>query len=210
MQTDLRESVRTFIDSEFRSTAVFLQQKVVTLHQQNKTSMEKINLCEGVVALMMDTEAWGNVSGDFPFSEAQLEKYADKLDWKEVSGNTNIFWSVQMLEKFKRRIDWTALSRCLQEENVSAELLEKFKDYWNWEELSDNNCLTPELIDQFADYINWKALINNWSCCEKLATEEFIRKYSDRIPACDFKDSRLWREMVEKKEKEIKKQICLC
>ena len=85
--------------------------------------MEKINLCEGVVAQMMDTEAWGNVSGDFPFSEAQLEKYADKLDWKEVSGNTNIFWSVQMLEKFKRRIDWTALSRCLQEENVSAELL---------------------------------------------------------------------------------------
>lgn len=209
-QTDLRESVRTFIDGEFRSTAVFLQQKAVTLHQQNKTSMEKINLCEGVVAQMMDTEAWGNVSGDFPFSEAQLEKYADKLDWKEVSGNTNIFWSVQMLEKFKRRIDWTALSRCLQEENVSAELLEKFKDYWNWEELSDNNCLTPELIDQFADYINWKALINNWSCCEKLATEEFIRKYSDRIPACDFKDSRLWREMVEKKEKEIKKQICLC
>lgn len=210
MQTDLRESVRVFIDGEFRSTAVFLQQKVVTLHQQNKTSMEKINLCEGVVAQMMDTEAWGNVSGDFPFSEAQLEKYADKLDWKEVSGNTNIFWSVQMLEKFKRRIDWTALSRCLQEENVSAELLEKFKDNWNLEELSDNNCLTPELIDQFADYINWKALINNWSCCEKLATEEFIRKYSDRIPACDFKDSRLWREMVEKKEKEIKKLICLC
>lgn len=209
-QTDLRESVRVFIDGEFRSTAVFLQQKAVTLHQQNKTSMEKINLCEGVVAQMMDTEAWGNVSGNFPFSEAQLEKYADKLDWKEVSGNTDIFWSVQMLEKFKRRIDWTALSRCLQEENVSAELLEKFKDYWNWEELSDNNCLTPELIDQFADYINWKALINNWSCCEKLATEEFIRKYSDRIPACDFKDSRLWREMVEKKEKEIKKQICLC
>ena len=44
--------------------------------------MEKINLCEGVVAQMMDTEAWGNVSGDFPFSEAQLEKYADKLDWE--------------------------------------------------------------------------------------------------------------------------------
>lgn len=129
---------------------------------------------------------------------------------ERVSGNTNIFWSVQMLEKFKRRIDWTALSCSLQEENVSAELLEKFKDNWNWEELSDNRCLTPELIDQFADYINWKALINNWSCCEKLATEEFIRKYSDRIPACDFKDSRLWREMVEKKEKEIKKQICLC
>ena len=51
--------------------------------------MEKNNLCEGVVAQMMDTEAWGNISGYFPFSEAQLEKYTDKLDWKEVSDNTN-------------------------------------------------------------------------------------------------------------------------
>ena len=25
--------------------------------------MEKINLCEGVVAQMMDTEAWSNISG---------------------------------------------------------------------------------------------------------------------------------------------------
>ena len=132
---------------------------------------------------MMDTEAWGNISGNFPFSEAQLEKFADKLDWKEVSGNTNILWTSQMLEKFK--------------------------DNWNWEELSDNSCLTPELIDRFADYINWKALINNWSCCQKFATEEFVRKYSDRIPACDFKGSCLWRELVERKEKQIKKQICL-
>ena len=37
--------------------------------------MEKINLCEGVVAQMMDTEAWSNISGNFPFSEAQLEKF---------------------------------------------------------------------------------------------------------------------------------------
>lgn len=88
--------------------------------------MEKINLCEGVVARMMDTEAWSNISGNFPFSEALLEKYANKLDWKEVSGNTNIFWSSQMLEKFNRKLDWTALSRSIQEENVSAELLEKF------------------------------------------------------------------------------------
>ena len=177
---------------------------------KNKMSMEKINLCEGVVAQMMDTEAWNNISGNFPFSEAQLEKYTDKLDWKEVSGNSNIFWTIQMLEKFKRKLDWTALSRRIQEENVSTELLEKFKDDWNWEELSDNNCLTPELIDQFADYINWKTLINNYSLSKQIATEEFVRKYSDRIPACDFKNSRLWRELVEWKEKQIKKQICLC
>lgn len=210
MLTDLRECVRIFINNELCSTATFLQHNAVTLHQQNKTSMEKINLCEGVVARMMDTEAWSNISGNFPFSESQLEKYADKLDWKEVSGNTNIFWSSQMLEKFSRKLDWTALSRNIQEENVSAELLEKFKDNWNWEELSDNNGLTPDLIDRFADYINWKALINNYTLCEQIASEEFVRKYSDRIPAGDFKDSRLWRELVERKEKQIKKQICLC
>ena len=172
-------------------------------------SDKSINLCEGVVAQMMETEAWSNISGDLQFSEVQLEKYADKLDWQEVSGNTIIFWTIQMLKKFKRKIDWTVFSQTIQEENVSAELLEKFKDNWNWEELSKNSCLTPEIIDQFADYINWKALINNYSLSEQIATEEFVRKYSDRIPACDFKDSLIWRKLVENKEKQIKKRICL-
>ena len=53
---------------------------------------------------------------------------------------------------------------------------------------------------------------------EKLSTLRKKSRFSpsklgiipDRIPACDFKDSRLWMELVEQKEKQIKKRIRLC
>lgn len=170
--------------------------------------MEKINFCEGVVAQMMENEAWSNISDIFAFNEAQLEKFKDKVDWKNVSSNTNIFWTVSMLEKFKKEIDWTALSENLNEDVFSIDLIEKYKDRWNWDKLSDNSNITLEFIDRFADYINWKELIDNWKCSH-WATEEFVKKYSDRIPAGKFHNSRLWRELVEKKEKNLQKLICL-
>jgi len=170
--------------------------------------MEKINLCEGIVAQMMSTEAWANVSGEFPFSESQLEKFQEKVDWDEISGNSNIMWTVSMLDKFKKNINWTKLSGNLQEHNMSIDLIEKFKDNWNWEELSQDSNLTPEIIDRFADYINWKALINNY-WCERWCSEDFVKKYADRIPASEFKDSRIWREIVSAKQNEIKRLICL-
>lgn len=170
--------------------------------------MEKINLCEGVVAQMMETEAWSNISSTFAFNEAQLEKFEDKVDWKNVSSNDSIFWTAAMLEKFKNRIDWTALSDSLNEDVFSIALIEKFKDKWNWDKLSGSNEITLEFIDRFADYINWKVLVDNWKC-GGWASEEFVKKYSDRIPAGEFHNSMLWRELVEKKEKNLQKLICL-
>ena len=169
--------------------------------------MEKINLCEGVVAQMMKTEAWSNVSRSFPFSEAQLEKYQDNVDWDEISSNHSIMWTASLLDKFKKRINWTKLSGNLQRQNMTIELLEKFKDNIDWEELSQHDYITLEIIDHFVDYINWKSLINNY-WCENWCSEEFVKKYSDRIPASEFKGSRIWNELISKKENEIVTQIC--
>ena len=36
--------------------------------------MEKITLGEGLMAQMMESEAWQRISGNHPFSEAQLEE----------------------------------------------------------------------------------------------------------------------------------------
>ena len=88
--------------------------------------MKKIDLYKGIFAHMMENEAWGEISGSFPFSEEQLEKYADRLDWKAVSRNGSIFWTAQMLEKFKRRLHWDVLLGCMEEEIL--ELLEYFKE----------------------------------------------------------------------------------
>ena len=121
--------------------------------------MEKISLSEGLMAQMMENEAWVHISKEHPFSLDQLEKYADRIDWEELSCNGNVFWTIPMLEKFKSRL-------------------------------------------------NWRKLINNYSL-RNWDVEAFFRKYEDRIPASDFKDSRLWDELVEKKEIELRRRMLL-
>ena len=171
--------------------------------------MEKITLSEGLMAKMMESEAWKNISGNYPFSEVQLEKFADKVDWEEISGNTAIAWTVSMLEKFKDRLHWDKLAGNRSDEFVCTELLEKFKDRWDWDEFSDNGNLTMEILGKFADRLNWKNVINNWSSLRDLDAKAVLDKFEDRIPATEFKDTCLWRELVERKEKEVKKTLYL-
>ena len=121
--------------------------------------MEKISLSEGLMAQMMENEVWVHISKEHPFSLDQLEKYADRIDWEELSCNGNVFWTIPMLEKFKSRL-------------------------------------------------NLRKLINNYSL-RNWDVEAFFRKYEDRIPVSDFKDSRLWDKLVEKKEIELRRRMLL-
>lgn len=171
--------------------------------------MEKMSLCEGVVAQMIENEAWQNLSSEFPFSLEQLEKYADRLDWEMVSGNKNIFWTVAMLEKFKNRIHWDKLANSYNAEEMAEEILEKFKDRWDWNEFSESGNLTPAIVEKYADRLCWKKLIDNWNFIDsnKMNLSKFVEKYQDRIPGSDFKNSRFWTELVSEKQIEIKKAI---
>ena len=111
------------------------------------------------MAQMMENEAWVHISKEHPFSLDQLEKYADRIDWEELSCNRDVFWTIPMLEKFKSRL-------------------------------------------------NWRKLINNYSL-RNWDVEALFRKYEGRIPVSDFKDSRLWDELVEKKEIELRRRMLL-
>ena len=42
---------------------------------------------------LIDEQAWKGLSQDFQWSEQLLEKYADKVDWHEVSGNNQMLWT---------------------------------------------------------------------------------------------------------------------
>ena len=170
--------------------------------------MEKISLSEGLMAQMMENEAWVHISKEHPFSLDQLEKYADRIDWEELSCNGDVYWTIPMLEKFKSRLNWSQIARNMSEEKVSVEMLEKFKDIWDWDEYSDYGSFTEEIVERFADRLNWRKLINNYSL-HKSDVEAFFRKYEDRIPVSDFKDSRLWDELVEKKGIELRRRMLL-
>ena len=168
------------------------------------------NLSNDFMAKVLEDAAWEKLSGDFPWSEQLLEKYKDKVVWKEISENSNILWTVSMIEKFKNKIDWEELSGSDNEHLFTAENLEKYKDYWNWRELSRNSylILTPELLDQFADYWDWNEIID-YCCRDALYSMEFLEKYKDYIPASALQRSCLWEKLVEDEAKRLKVQILL-
>ncbi len=151
-------------------------------------------------------EAWKELSGDFQWNESLLEKYQDKVDWHEVSENTNILWTIPMVQKFKNRIDWDKFSRHAEQEALT----EAFKDKWNWSELSENSSLelTHELLDKFADYWVWEEIIDRYS--NNLFDEmgiDFYERYKDHIPAAKLQNSRLWHGIVMQQVKQLTAEI---
>ena len=170
--------------------------------------MEKTNLNDGLMAQMIEEEAWKSLSGDYPWNESLLEKYKDKVDWEVISSNYSIEWTISMLEKFKGRIDWTGLSALSSENLFIPDVVERFKDCWDWKVLSGNYNLPIATIRKMADYIDWKELINS-RYNDEIFGMAFLKEFEDRIPTSSFKDSRLWGKIVEEKEKQIRAEIIL-
>lgn len=168
--------------------------------------MEKTNLNDGLIALMVEEEAWRNLSREFKWNESLLEKYKDKVDWEEISSNSDIEWTVPMLEKFKGRLNWKELSGTRQKSLLSPDVVERFKDRWDWKELSNNSELPIATIRKMADYIDWKTLIDTY---RDDLSPDFLKEFEDRIPASALKGSRLWDCIVEEKAARIREEIVL-
>lgn len=159
---------------------------------------------------ILNDSAWKELSKDFAWTEQMLEKYKNRVDWKEISSNSNIVWTLAMLERFKKLVDWQELSSTSCETILTEACLEQFKDYWNWSELSNNTSLelTYELIDKFIDQWDWSELIyrSRWRD-ETLYSVDFLERYADKIPSSKLQDSCLWRQLVEERAKEVKFEV---
>lgn len=157
-----------------------------------------------------DEAAWKELSSELHWSESLLEKYKDKVDWKEISSNSDILWTVSMLQKFKNLIDWDALSSDISEDSLTEECIETFADKWNWSRLSSNSNLKlkAKFIDKYVDKLDWNNLIDRWR--EELFEGkgiEFYEHYKEYIPARELQQSRLWDAIVEQSKKQIIAEI---
>ena len=159
---------------------------------------------------IMNEEAWKELSEDFNWSEAMLEKYQDKVDWNEISENSNIRWTVPMIQKFKSRINWESISENIDEKTLTENILETFKDKWNWHKLSSNErlSLSYDLLDKYADLWDWEEIINRYrnNVFEGQAIE-FYERYKEHIPAAKVQNSRLWHEIVDQQKRQLISEI---
>ena len=155
-------------------------------------------------------EAWKELSGNFNWSEAMLEKYQDKVDWEEISRNSLIRWTIPMIQKFQKKINWDKFSDNAEEQILTESYLETFKEKWNWHNLSDNSCIefTEELLEKFADRWDWEKLIDNYGCnlFDKKAIE-FYEKYKEYIPASKLQNTQLWRNIVKQRAHQLADEI---
>ena len=156
-----------------------------------------------------DEGAWKELSGELSWTETLLEKYQDKIDWQELSGNRNILWTIPMLQKFKHRINWDKLSRCADEKTLTENCIETFKEKWNWSELSNNYSITNQLLEKFVDKWDWESVIAgfNNNLFSSDSAIEFYERYKEYIPAAKLQNSRLWNEIVEQRKKQILSEI---
>lgn len=106
-----------------------------------------------------------------------IRKYQDKIDWYSLS-NLNYCWGIDIIEKFQEYWNWDNLSRNTQIEWTN-EIILKFKDKWNWSKLSENNSLpwTEEFVERYVDDWSWYGLSKNY---EIPTSSDFIEKYSGK------------------------------
>ena len=159
---------------------------------------------------IMNEQAWKELSDDFNWSEALLEKYQDKVDWNEISKNMNIRWTVPMIQKFKNRINWETFSEYIDETSMTETILEVFKDRWNWHKLSANSSvpLSYELLDKYADLWDWGEIIDRY--CNNFyegQAIEFYERYREHIPVAKFQDSHLWHGIVCQQKRQLIAEI---
>jgi hypothetical protein len=89
-----------------------------------------------------------------------LPFYENKLNWKNLSGNSSFPWTKENILRYQSKIDWYSLCR-----NEAAEfdidLLRQFHDKIDWNIIATNtgDWWTKEIIDEFKDRLRWRNLL---------------------------------------------------
>ena len=99
-----------------------------------------------------------------------------------MSGNSEIHWTMKLVEKWAERLDWEELSSCKNKYLLTPDVIAYFVNRWNWRNLSRNSALTLDytFIDRFIDRWDWSELVARW--IDDIYSIEFYERYRSHIP----------------------------
>lgn len=151
---------------------------------------------------VLETEAWKEISDNESLSMDILYKYADKLDWEEISENHHIIWTLDGINTFANRLNWNCFSQYCTDHIINEVTLQKFANRWDWKAISNRDCFYNDwsLLEKFADKADWNEIITNWNIEKPM---EFFFRFQQYIPMAKLQDSRLWNSMVEARAKRL-------
>lgn len=171
--------------------------------------METNETIEALLKKQVRKEAMKRISSHFALTNEMLHRYWHELDWKEISDNSEINWTTEVIDHWKDEIDWNVLSQTSNENLLTPEMIERYKDLWDWHELSENSYLklTYELIDKFIDRWDWKALINSHWREDTLFSLDFLKRYQQYISVENLEESALWDSIIDEAVENLKKDM---
>ncbi len=124
-----------------------------------------------------------------PWTPELLARYADRLDWQQLTRDATLPWSAELIARYEDRLDWSDETFAIgdpQFENrgfpYTAEIIAAFAHRFDFAQLSGKPPRSPiqwtvELLERFADRWDWSALSANpdlpWSL-------PFLESYEDR------------------------------
>lgn len=120
-------------------------------------------------------------------SDDFMQRIADEEVWKELS--SEVAWTEELLEKYQDKVDWNEVS---ENHHImwTVPMLHKFEKKVNWSKLShelNEDQLTSAIVDAFKDKWDWHELSGNW---DLELTYELIDKYIDRWD---------WKELISRR-----------
>lgn len=143
MEQELEREAWGELSSEFHWTEETLKKA------QNKVDWEAISDNDGIF--------WTN---------SMLETFESYIDWKKLSRSRSVsLLRVENLEKYKARWDWKELSgnSVIQ---WSLEIIDRFIDYWDWDKLINNygleQLLNRPFLEKYQQYIPESALQDSY------------------------------------------------
>jgi hypothetical protein len=114
-------------------------------------------------------------------------QYKDKWNWSSLFANESLPWSMDLVEKFRDKLDERLKTGCIIRANAwpelsnnkslpwSIEFIEKYKCRWEWINLARNESLpwSIELIERFKNDWYWGALNQKAiDCLPKLSLQD--------------------------------------
>lgn len=132
----------------------------------------------------------GDISNTVALTSEQLERHKDRLFWSSIepyhvfgglSWNRNLNWSKELLDQFKDRWDWKFLSGHALGVFIWYDgILEDYKDTLDWTLVSSNTGIpwSPELVNHHKDRLDWGWLSGNQSA---MWTKDLILQYAEKL-----------------------------
>ena len=138
---------------------------------------------------LRERAVWKKLSSELSWTEELLTKYADQVDWEEISSNAKVLWTESLLRKFADKLDWEELSQNDAFALRCPDIIRPFALYWHWDVKTKYTAWTPKFISEMKAHLDWKELYLSASYEEQ---EFYLKEYFEFVSQLPFNETS-WR-----------------